>query len=248
MIQELGYERVLRPDADFGDFPSMDVRARVFRVVEVPDAPAEDVACLADPFAFIGYLSAMQRYGLTVRQPVTLTLATPEPKLWARRRDAMMREDYGFDPKEADLSYFKPLQAIDIPTSLRGRDTRVRHTKRTYHSQMLAEGVARLITVGDLFVQMLDDPELCGGMAHVLETWEEHAENYLDLIITAVEEAPTNIIRVRAGYILAERLGLRDPRIDAWKRFAQRGGSRKLDPSSPYEPVFSEDWMISLNV
>jgi hypothetical protein len=247
VIRELEADRFLRPDPDFGSFHTLDTRVRVLRVSEVPEAPAEDIACLVDPFAFVGYLSAMQRYGLTVRQPIALTLATPGPKLWAQRRDERMKSDYGFDPREADLDYFKPLQAIEIPDPLRGRATRVRHTTRPYHSHPVTESFTRLIEVGDLFVQMLDDPDLCGGMGHVLDTWEEHAETYLDPIIAAVEEAPTNIIKVRAGHILSERLGISDPRIEAWKRFAQRGGSRKLDPAGPYKPVFSDDWMISLN-
>ncbi|MGU3594103.1 hypothetical protein ACLBYF_33910, partial [Methylobacterium brachiatum] len=126
--------------------------------------------------------------------------------------------------------------------------TRMHHTTRNYRSQKIAESFARLIEIGDLFVQMLDNPELCGGMNHVIETWENHSDIYLDAIVSAVEDAPTDIIRIRAGYILSERIGVYDPRIESWKRFAQRGGSRKLDPSSPYEAVFSEDWMISLNI
>jgi hypothetical protein len=246
-VHELGAQRFLRPDLDFGAFDALDTRTRVFRVSDVADGSAEDIACLVDPFIFVSHLSAMQRYGLTVRQPTVLMLSTPGPKLWAQRRDATMSEDYGFDPREADLSYFKPLQAIDVPDRLRSRTSKVRHTVRVYRSQPVSEGFSRLIDIGDLFVQMLDDPELCGGMAHVLDIWEEHAETYFETIINSVEEAPTDIIRVRAGYILSEHLGINDNRVEAWKRFAQRGGSRKLDPSGPYKPVFSAAWMISLN-
>ena len=81
-----------------------------------------------------------------------------------------------------------------------------------------------------------------------LEIWDYHAEIYLQEIIAAVNDYASSIVKVRAGYILTERMGLSDSRIEAWKRFAQRGGSRKLDPSRPYAPTFSEAWMLSLNV
>ena len=71
---------------------------------------------------------------------------------------------------------------------------------------------------------------------------------WIGQIISAVEEENASIVKVRAGYILSERLGIADPRIEAWKAFAQRGGSRKLDPDAPYAPVFSGAWMLSLNV
>jgi predicted transcriptional regulator of viral defense system len=94
---------------------------------------------------------------------------------------------------------------------------------------------------------MLQRPELSGGMSHVIETFEEHAEANLPLILNELESHGSMIDRVRAGYLLEERCNIRHPRIDTWVRDAQRGGSRKLDPQSPYEATFSERWMISIN-
>ncbi len=53
---------------------------------------------------------------------------------------------------------------------------------------------------------------------------------------------------MRAGYILDERLNIKNDRIEAWTKYAQRGGSRKLDPSSDYIPEWSEKWCISINI
>lgn len=106
----------------------------------------------------------------------------------------------------------------------------------------------RVASVGDAFANTLAEPGLYGGMAEVLLIWERHAGAYLEAIIRAVEATDAKIVKVRAGHILTERLDIQDPRIDAWRSCAQRGGSRRLDPDAPYRPVFSEDWMISINL
>ena len=95
---------------------------------------------------------------------------------------------------------------------------------------------------------MLDQPALCGGMAHVLDVWVAHAPPFVEEIIAAIDRAPEKIIKVRAGYIFNELLQISDERIEAWARFAQRGGSRRLDPAKAYVNRYSEKWMISLNV
>ena len=53
---------------------------------------------------------------------------------------------------------------------------------------------------------------------------------------------------MRAGYILDECMELTFDQVDDWLESVQRGGSRKLDSSSEYEPVWSEIWCISLDV
>ncbi len=84
-------------------------------------------------------------------------------------------------------------------------------------------------------------------MHHVLNVWQSEAGVYLDDIVEAVDRDHRAIVKVRAGHILEERIGLDHVVLKRWQAFAQRGGSRRLDPSKPYAPVFSEKWMISLN-
>jgi len=142
-----------------------------------------------------------------------------------------------------------PLTLIDHPASVRRRPIRVYQSK--------AAGACRksysygfesfLATTGQTFLDMLQEPRLCGGMAHVLDVWEEYAQTYLDDIVAAVDQTPSGIVKCRAGYILEEHLGLRRPEIGRWKECAQRGGSRRLDPGRAYAPPFSETWEISLN-
>jgi len=251
IISKLETERYLRPDPDihppiednlFSHYGGPAV-ATVFRVSDVPDGTAEDISALIDPFCYISHISAMQKYSLTNRIPEALILSTP--RSWASQRDAKIAKDYS-DLEDGD--YIAPLKQIGWPDTIRNRRVSLHKTVRSPAVKQVRGSFARIAAVGEVFVQMLDRPELCGGMRHVIEVWENNASIYLDDIIKAVDLAKESIIKVRAGYILEEKLNLYHPNISVWSSFAQRGGSRKLDPSAEYVSNFSEKWMLSLNV
>jgi predicted transcriptional regulator of viral defense system len=218
----------------------------VYRVLAAPDQPADEVCCEVDPFCYISHLSAMQYHGLTTRTPVELTLTTPFRALWKKLRDARMANDYGDDLGEADA--VMALQQYNFEAKIRGRVVRRHESRHPGEWRQIRDNATRVATIGQTFVDMLGRASWCGGIHHVLEVWENEARTFLEEIVAAVDRAPTTIIKVRAGYLLEEKLGIRDERIAQWARYAQRGGSRVLDPEAPYEPVFSEKWMISLNV
>lgn len=229
-------DRYLRRDDDF--------TGSAYRVSDVPDGSAEEITALVDPFCYISHLSAMQRYGLTTRIPDALTLTT----IYNWREAAIRKEqqDYGLFPEVEEFRV--PLRRVHFPEKVRKRLVALHTSKREPLIKPIKGSAARIAAIGEVFVQMLDRPELCGGMAHVLDVWTEHASTYLPDIIRAVDHSPEKIIKVRAGYILQERLSLQDPGIEKWVGFAQRGGSRLLDPTKPYVSRYSEKWMISLNV
>ncbi|MDE0153209.1 MAG: hypothetical protein OXN23_04990 [Gammaproteobacteria bacterium] len=226
---------VIGNDRDYG--------ARVIRVLSVPDLPADGIIHLLDPTCYISHLSAMQWRGLTERVPRALMLTRPNREAAATRLEARMKETL-----KNETSPF-PLTPIGHPASVRRRPIRIYQSK--------AAGACRksyrygfetfLSTTGQTFLDMLQNPRLCGGMAHVLDVWEEHALTYLDDIIAAVDQTPSSIAKCRAGYILEEYLGLRRPETERWKECVQRGGSRRLDPRRAFAPTFSETWGISLN-
>jgi hypothetical protein len=86
-------------------------------------------------------------------------------------------------------------------------------------------------------------------MNHVLEVFRDHARTNLSLITDELNANGTAIEKVRAGYILEEECDIKaDPTIDSWRSYAQRGGSRKLDPHNEYSSTFSERWCLSINV
>lgn len=225
---------VIGSDGDYG--------SRVMRVLSVPDLPAEDIVCLVDPTCYVSHLSSMQKWGLTDRSPVALMLTRPDRKTAAQQILAFRTETLAED----EVSPF-PLPIVGHPTRVRSRDVRVRESKTAGASLQVRGTEVRLATIGQTFLDMLQQPTLCGGMSHVLDVWAEYAETYLEDIVAAVDTAASGLVKSRAGYILEERQGLHHPCLERWKEFGRRGGSRKLDPARNFAPTYSEAWMISLN-
>lgn len=237
-----------------------DYRRSVYRVIPVGDSPAEEVCALANPFGHISHLSAMQRWGLTERRPEALYLTMPPPKVARPLIEERMAADYGTSDygtvpghqwQGRDALPAPPVQLhfIRHPTRVRGREISVYETKHPARWLPVQDSHARLGTVGQTFVDTVERPQYCGGMAHVLDVWQRHAEGFQEEIISTMEEVGTPIAKVRAGYLLDEMLGLgSDARVQGWVKFAQRGSSRVLDPTKPFATAHSEKWMLSINV
>jgi len=235
--RRLMMRRTIAPDTDF--------RSGVWRVVQsTRSGSAEEIACIADPFCYVSHLSAMQRYGLTDRSPESLHLSTPKRALWNSMRDEKMVADLG---DERDIEH-PALLRFGFKERIRRRPVTIHETSHPAEPVTVRGERTRITSIGRTFVDMLAEPSLCGGIHHVLDIWDNEAERWTNEIIAAVDAITAKIVKVRAGYILSERLDVDDKRIAAWQAFAQRGGSRKLDPDAPYAPIFSERWMISLNV
>lgn len=234
----LKQENILTSDSDY---------TRMWRILSISDAPADEIACIADPFCYLSHISAMQRYGITDRRPEALFLTQPSPQQTKDMIVNLVRDDYGAATGDSEL-YIPQINATHHPARVRRRPVEALSTARYGEWRKVRGTFARLATIGQTFLDMLDAPDRCGGMLHVLETWEQHATTYQEDIISRLDNAAQPIHKVRAGYILEERMGLSDPRFRGWKKLAQRGGSRVLDPSAPFARRHSEDWMISINV
>ena len=220
-----------------------DYGARIIRVLTVSDQPAENIVCLVDPTCYVSHLSAMQRWGLTDRNPEALILTRPDRKAAQVQLQAYMN-DALYDDEENPF----PLKVVAHPARVRRRRVQVYETKNAGVCLKNRSDDIRVATIGQTFLDTLQKPDLCGGMSHVIEVWEEHASTYLDEIVTEVATATSGLVKSRAGYIIEERLGLKHPGVEPWKALGQRGSSRKLDPAKEFAPTFSETWMISLNV
>jgi len=206
-----------------------------------------EVACSVDPFAYVSHLSAMEYHGITDRFPKILYLSTPTDREWKEQAAARMDKDLkefkgGYLAAKLPALRFQKLERID--------GVRVELMRRSHRGafKTIKSPSIRVAMVGRTFLDMLREPELCGGIQHVVDTYREYGGKYLKLIIDEVDKHGTSVEQARAGYLLETVCGLSNPKINAWASKVQRGGSRKLDPQAEYAPFFSERWALSLNV
>ncbi|WP_431112924.1 type IV toxin-antitoxin system AbiEi family antitoxin domain-containing protein [Variovorax paradoxus] len=243
------YTEIVRGLASFGLIsPSKGFKAgTVFHLFgHVKPSPME-VACAVDPFAYVSHLSAMEYHGITDRFSKILYLSTPPDKEWKEQAAARMDKDR---KKQAQAYLFAELPSLRYQKFERVDGMRVELMRRSHRGafKIIKSPAIRVAMIGRTFLDMLREPEYCGGMQHVVDTYREYASKYLRLIIDEVSRHGKSIEQARAGYLLEEVCGLNDPQIDDWASKVQRGGSRKLDPQEEYASVFSERWMLSLNV
>lgn len=243
------YTDVVRLLSSFGLIsPAKEFKAgTVFHLFGKNKPQPMEVACAVDPFAYVSHLSAMEYHGVTDRFPKILYLSTPPDREWKALAAARMEKDL----KEHKESYLAAkLPALRFQKFERIYGVRIELMRRSHRGafKSIKSPSIRVSMVGRTFLDMLREPELCGGMQHVIDTYREYAAKYLKLILDEVGKHGASIERARAGYLLDEVCGLSDPLIDAWASKVQRGGSRKLDPQAEYMPSFSERWALSINV
>jgi predicted transcriptional regulator of viral defense system len=231
-------EGIIRQDNDYSSF---------WRVMSVPDAPADTVVCQADPHCYISHMSAMQRYGLTNRRPEALFITSPPDITMRALSKRRMVDDFGNAAVDENI-YVEPLLVTYHPNRVRRRPVNQLKTKFYGDWRKVRGQEERIASIGQVFLDMLEAPQRCGGMRHVLEVWAENATKYLDQIVKTIDASERPIWKVRAGYILDEYLGISNATILSWQQYAQRGGSRVLESGRDYAEPFSEKWMLSVNV
>ena len=189
----------------------------------------------------------MQHHGLTDRFPKILYMTRPSATEW--RRQAAMRAGKDFGER------LPAYEAAGLPRLVPPKIESVGRTVIQFceRSQLGAFRVVtgsslRVATIGRVFLDMLREPSLCGGIQHVIDIYRREAKRYLKFIVDEVDRHGQSIDKVRAGYLLSDVCGLSAPAFSTWQQFAQRGGSRKLDPEGEYVPDFSATWQISINV
>ncbi|MCA6504553.1 MAG: hypothetical protein IM580_18660, partial [Pseudanabaena sp. M090S1SP2A07QC] len=221
--------------------------SNIFTLLGRSDGDPEDIACTVDPFCYMSHLSAMSYHGLTDRIPKKLFISSHPTKIWQSLAKEKMQKDLGND--------FESYCEHGLPKLVRPNMNKIDktdlHCLNSMHlgAYKNVRGRSLIVsTIGRTFLDMLRNPELCGGINHILDVFDEYGKKYLRLITDDIDKYGEPIDKVRAGYILNERLGINNEIINGWSSFAQRGGSRKLDSSAEYSPEWSDKWKISLNI
>lgn len=236
MLKKAG---VIRQDYDYG--------GRFWRIMSVSDQPADSIICVADPYCYVSHMSAMQKYGLTNRRPEALFITSPTDAIVRSWNQEKFLTNYGQLPKLPEI-YVEPLNLVHHPKQVRKRIISQNKTVLYGDWRQVRGTEERISSIGQVFLDMLENPSKCGGMRHIIEVWQEHAPKYLDQIIKTVDSCNKSILKVRAGYIIDELMQIDHGLVQSWVRFAQRGGSRVLESGRPYSEPFSEKWMLSVNV
>jgi len=219
---------------------------KVYEILGRKSENLEESVCAIDPFCYLSHFSAMEYHGLTERIPTKIFISSPSVKDWGEYASQKMKKDLEDE--------FEQYVKNGMPILRKPRMTRVYKKEINNFSSMhhgafvrVRDSNLRVSSVGRTFLDMLRQPDLCGGIRHVIGVYNEFADSYLDLIIDEFNRHGKPIDKVRAGYIL-EEMEVEDRRVGRWSKLAQRGGSRKLDAAGEYLPEWSEKWKISLNV
>jgi predicted transcriptional regulator of viral defense system len=189
----------------------------------------------------------MDYHGLTDRMPTTHYLTTAPPAEWRMLAQERMRKDLGKALHDYQEAGFPILHRPRFKTIER-HPVHVTQRRHAGAYVVTAQGHIRVSSIGHTFLEMIQNPELCGGIRHVIAVFQHQGAKYLPLILADVDQHGSGIDKVRVGYLLEELGQLSDPVLERWQRsVVQRGGSRKLDAHAPYAPTYSERWCLSLN-
>lgn len=194
------------------------------------------IVCSLYEKGYISYLSAMKYYGLTANSSIDyIDYTAPTRKQWTQHKNDNFLNNMG-------VKRPYPSELIRI----RGKQIVVHSRTHAYTPDF--KNSIRVISIGDLFLEMVKHPNLCGGFEQVLEIYIKYAKVYMNDIVYSLEKFGTDIDKSRVGYILDCYLKIADMNVLSWKASClARGGNRKMISSNCYSEVYSSEWDLSLN-
>lgn len=210
-----------------------------------PIPTAQQYICSIYQFSYLSYLSAMEWHGITDRIPYTVHVTACLNSRYKTLLNEIIFKEFN---NVSNLNAFY-MPRVSAPPSFDGKKFKIHQSSSfVMPREVSGSGGVRVSTIGDTFLDMLKKPDLCGGINHVIDVYEEFAADHLPVILRAFDKRGNSMDRARCGYILENVCCLSHRTIDKWKSDVQRGGSRKLVPENEYSSEYSEAWCLSINL
>lgn len=199
-------------------------------------------------YGYISYISAMYWYGITDRIPKTLYLTVPELKQWKKMSLEDVKNEYSQEMVEYEELFNNLLDEYPKSGKFLKTDLYIRSTKNYLPSDMKGNEV-KVREIGQLFIDMLNTPSLCGGVQHVMDVFLEYGMTYSRKIIISTDRYGSKIDKARIGFLLNTVMNIEDTTLNKWKKECvnERGSSRKLIASDEFCSIFSPEWNLSIN-
>lgn len=219
------------------DFPSnFIISGRAFNGIE-------KLVCDIFPYGFVSYLNAMKVYNITDKLPKIVYFTTCSRQQWKELSISDIRQRKNHLKNISDcIPVFPSNRDFFSSRILTDQKSKKIPIKRTPDGINVPE-------IGELFLDMLREPEKCGGEQHVIDVIKEYGKTYSRLIIRHTEKFGTIIDKVRVGFIVEKILNLKNPIVYNWKDLYSkgRGSSRKFFANRSFESWYNDEWNISLN-
>jgi predicted transcriptional regulator of viral defense system len=212
------------------------------------------VVCAIYPFGYLAYLSAIQHYKLVSYRTSSTYFVCPNRSEWKslclKRLKTILPE---WNEKNKGTPFFYVELHDLIPTypveeEILNSQVILLNQKKNANFETWKD--IRVEYIIDLYVDMLRNPQFCGGLEEVIKIYNQTVDRYLEAIIALLNSSyGTQIDRARFGFICEKYLHIKHPAFEKWKEEQKdkRGGSRKLVASLEFDPIFDEDWNISIN-
>ncbi|WP_457809507.1 type IV toxin-antitoxin system AbiEi family antitoxin domain-containing protein [Kushneria sp. EE4] len=229
------------------DYPGMKLldplSFRYLIVKPFSKASTEELLCSIYNYGYISHLSAMAWYGVTDRIPKLIYFTTCSQKMWKEKSLSEITERIG------SLSVAKNFMPVfPISGEHFGKEVIVISTSNYLVPRENERGV-RVRDIGNLFLDMLKNPNRCGGESHVISVFFEHAEIFQRQIIKAADKYGTAIDQARVGFFFEKVLEKDIPIIKKWKdsKSNQRGSSRLFIANGEFHSHYDSEWNLSIN-
>jgi len=198
------------------------------------------------PYAYLTHLSAMRHYSITDRIPKKIQIEIPSrPKWKALLTEDIKKMDVSAKDKDIILKYLPRYPKSD---EIYFKKRILVSSIRTPLPYLTLDNGVRVVEIGALFVEMINNPKECGGIEHVMDVFQEYGLIFKKKIYKVALESSL-IAQARIGFIFEQILEQSDPEILKMKSRNKdlRGGSRVFLTGEDFSNIINIEWNLSLN-